>query len=518
MKVKDTHTKKGITIITLVTIILLILTGIIIVVLNGENGLISKVNLAKKQEEIISTLDEVYTVETETTYQINSIEGEKIQITIKIKNDAGIAKIITPEGNEITSQVNNKTQFAIDYEVTSGTDYIFKIQTIGSDTLKDYVLRANIEAKPKIEQNTSYTYPVLSKYGVEINKRVSIDFGDNKNNYYSLDNGLTWNIYTDVLKIDQECSLVAKTIVDGEITREDREDITLELADDAMGLEAYDKDESTYITSATYKYLDVDSDLIGKNIIIKEAHSRVSSSIAFIDSDGNVIQEEKLTSGTYMVPAETTRIRFLGSVYDETYYYARLYEIGVENAPTINVTKIYPKLKSDNSVEEGYSNIEIEYFETSIQRLYSLDGGTSWLDYEDKSIRLEYDGTIIYAKGIDKNGIETNITTYESTSPDDTLDEKAYDKDESTYATAATYKYLDIDSDVIGKNIIIKEKHGYTSGKIAFIDLDGNVIEEETLKSGTYTVPEETTRIRILGSAYNETYYYVRLYEIGVEI
>lgn len=347
MKNKQT----GITLIALVItiIVLLILAGITISVLTGEEGLLSKVNLAKEKDaessskeklqlkiyelqaavtskegreatlsdldswkdtnssyydaeiinvvdgtnsklvyidqyifkvneklEIVGTLSGTNLSKTETTYQVNSINGNTIEVTIKVKNESGIEKIVKPDGNEVTIQATNKTNIAIDYTVESGQDYIFKIQAVGSSNEDEYVLKADIDAKPQISQNTSYAYPVLSETGVTVNKIVTIDFGENTDNYYSLDEGQTWNKYTDDISIDKECKLSVKTIKDGEITKEDTQDITLELADDAVGAEAYDGDEGTYWRisqmSTIAPLIKVDTSAINKKINIKDTY------------------------------------------------------------------------------------------------------------------------------------------------------------------------------------------------------------------------------------------------------
>ena len=110
---------------------------------------------------IMSKIDSNKGSISETTYHVNSIDGDVMQITIKIKNILGIEKVITPIGKEIVPQID-KTQIAIDYEIISGYNYIFKVKTIGTEEIKEYILKADVNAKPEIKQNESYVYPLLT--------------------------------------------------------------------------------------------------------------------------------------------------------------------------------------------------------------------------------------------------------------------------------------------------------------------------------------------------------------------
>ena len=223
-----------------------------------------------KNLNIMSIVDANKTSISETTYHVNSIDGNVMQVTIKIKNTLGIEKVITPTGKEIVPQID-KTQIGIDYEVISGNNYIFKVKTVGAEEIKEYILKADVNAKPEINQNESYAYPLLNEYGIEVNKYVEIDYGENANNYYSIDNGKTWEKYTGKVKIQKECTLIAKTVIDGEITREDKKKITFELADDAVGSEAYDNNDETGYTikGVGNHYIEVNEEMIGESFIIK---------------------------------------------------------------------------------------------------------------------------------------------------------------------------------------------------------------------------------------------------------
>lgn len=283
---------------------------------------------------IIGIIDANLISKTETTYQINSIDGDVMQVTIKIKNSSGIEKVINPLGKEIVPQTD-KTQIGIDYEIVSGNNYTFKVKVSGSDEIKEYILKADINAKPEIEQNESYAYPVITEYGVEINKTVKIDYGENTNNYYSVDNGITWNKYDESFKIKNECVLIAKTVIEGEITRESKKEITLELASDTIGTAAFDGSDGTgyKCTKIGNHYIKVSQEMIGKKFRIKmyQCGNKTSySSILALDESKSTIKT--LFNGYN--GSQGTNINNIYTIVEGTAY-INIYGVGENSKQTI---------------------------------------------------------------------------------------------------------------------------------------------------------------------------------------
>lgn len=274
---------------------------------------------------IIGIKNEDVILKTETTYLINSKDGDTMQVTVKIKNKSGIEKVITPEGREIIPQVE-KTQISIDYKIVSGNNYTFKVKIIGSEEIKSYELKANINAKPEIQQNDSYAYPLITKYGVKISKIIKIDYGDNTNNYYSIDNGKTWEKYEGPFGIGKEYNVMAKSITDGEITREDKKKIKFDLAGDLLGPEAYDENEDTFYETGyaqTY-YMNVDKETWNNQLIfIGEGYN----GIWFLNDEGKTLYFTNYFStkdNTFNIPENTAQIKIYSN-------YSKIYRIGVKN-------------------------------------------------------------------------------------------------------------------------------------------------------------------------------------------
>lgn len=320
--------------ITIIIIILLLFIIISMLVILNRNVIL-------KNEEIINKkqADNTSIVPTEAIYQVNSMEDDKMHITIKIKNNIGIVRIITPNGNEITTL--NKKQIAIDYDVISGNDYIFGIELADSEKLEEFVLKADKNSKPEIKQNKSSAYPILTENGIDFNKKVEIDYGENSNNFYSMDNGVTWHKYDGTLNIKNECELIAKSIVENEISKEEKQKINIELSNDAITKEAYDNDYNTYMlmrqsTGPDTRYMLIDSSVQGKNIRVKWwnwSWNGYFSTIDFLDNNSKTITSYKLPANTtydeqYEIPKNAVILKYYVKYADPFYGdFGKLYEI-----------------------------------------------------------------------------------------------------------------------------------------------------------------------------------------------
>ncbi len=164
--------------LTIFTIISIFIIAIVLVLILVKKDIkLDKLIISNLAESLSGTNTEEGFTEpskTETLYIVNSTSGDNMNITIIIKNNIGIDKIITPNGNTIMA--NNKEKVAIDYEVVSEHDYIFKIQKNGDEDYTDYMLKANINSKPIINEGEAYAYPMLTDTGIKVGRTVSIDY------------------------------------------------------------------------------------------------------------------------------------------------------------------------------------------------------------------------------------------------------------------------------------------------------------------------------------------------------
>ena len=135
-------------IIAITMIVILLLSAINFTMLIEKNRI-----LPKKANELEQTNESLLPY-TEATYTVNEINEDNMNVTIIIKNDLGIHKIVEPNGNELA--VNNKNTVAIDYNVVSGQNYVFKIQAENETEEKEYTLSADINANKVQHMHTQF--------------------------------------------------------------------------------------------------------------------------------------------------------------------------------------------------------------------------------------------------------------------------------------------------------------------------------------------------------------------------
>ncbi len=259
---------KMITLIAIVIIVVLIilLSGVTIKNVTEKSQLFSKA--INEQENANQQVEEQEGHNIDAIYVVNSTDGDNINVTIILESDDEIEQVQTPNQNIIST---HKNKLAIDYSVVSGEDYTFKIKRTSDSELKDYVLKADINARPEILQDTTPIYPILMPEGVKLRKTVNIDYGEEEtNNYYSLDNGDTWMEYEGELVIEKECTLLAKKIKnigEREIIKLAKEEIKMNLAPDALGLRAYDGNYNTgFSLDGRRCRMQIDDSMKGKRI------------------------------------------------------------------------------------------------------------------------------------------------------------------------------------------------------------------------------------------------------------
>lgn len=108
-------------------------------------------------------------------------------------------------------------------------------------------------------------------------------------------------------------------------------------------------------------------------------------------------------------------------------------------------------------IKAPYQMVSINYFPTSIKRLYQIGSTTGeWLEYKDEAIKVNQ-GKTIYAKGIDKYGNDTRIISSHIVNVTDALGANAYDGKDNTYERNYNgHKKIMVDSSLWGKKIRLK--------------------------------------------------------------
>ncbi len=388
-----------------------------------------------------------------------------------------------------TFAISSYTILAKNWQNADGTVTIYAKgkDTAGNEvTVQKKVVSLDLDMPNKPVINSNAGYPILMAYGIDYDTNTTIiyDTRADIDNYYSLDNAATWQKYTGSFKCS-EGTLIAKS-VKKDTSLETTITQTILKANDALKSAAYDKNTGTAHTlnSVTPGIIKVDSSLWGGSIRLNRnlwQYGRLDY-IEFLSSSN--IQLGKgilapLGDGTYndsfTIPIGTATIKFF--FYDSRSY-MNLYELSVNNEAKFSFTNGYMLLHSDptKAVKVPYQKVTISYSPISLKRLYKIGATGEWKNYLDEEIVMNQN-QIIYAKGIDQYGHETNLSSY-TVNVVDAIKAEAYDGNDTT-STLASNQYMQVDVSMQGKPIRIKALEATGNGchiKVRFLDKDKNRI------------------------------------------
>ncbi len=383
------------------------------------------------------------------------------------------------------------------------------------------ILNLDLDAPKAPVINSNAGYPLLTSYGVKYDSTTTITYDTRTDidNYYSIDNGATWQKY--IGSFDYASGIIIAKSVKKNTGLEISVSKSIAMPSDAIGQNAYDGNDSTYdnvVKNPDVKYINVDSSLELQNIRIKcNAGYEGNVTFNFVNESDNVISSvstgyQASIDKVYLVPVGTKRIR----VYNSSLYSSagQLFEIQPSNEPVISATNGYMLLNTDptKAIRSPYQLINISYFPTSVQRLYRIGTTGEWKNYEDKAIWLNQ-GETIYTKGIDQYGNDTRIISSYTANVTDAVGPSAYDGNDTTYDNIVNnpnIEYINVDSSLEGNNIRIKCNAGY-SGNIIFNFINANNAVISSVSTGyqknidtIFSVPIGTRKIGI----YNDNRYY----------
>ena len=396
-----------------------------------------------KDLNIIEYTNQTYS--TYGSYEILTTESSKMNIRICLENLDGIYKIECPNGDVIDGENNKQIKF--EYEVDNNLVYQFKIV---SSKNNEEVLTLDLNKDNRIEilETTQKAYSIITEKGIiGTNKNISINYKNSENNYYSIDNGNTWEKYTDEISVTKETLIMAKSIEENKITEISKKTINLQLASDALDNRVCDNDSTTYGGSSETNYIQVDKRTWGEKIIIDSTYWTgwdSSTYYQFLDDNkgkiGNSINSGRNKEVT--IPEGARYIKFVNCCVFEI----KMIMIEISYSPN------YPELTIDG-IKEKNSIVTINYYKFAKQKLYSLDNKT-WNSYTEP-VSVESDKTV-YAKILDDDnnliGVIENVKVVDST---EKLNSKAFDNNSTTYGGSSGTHYIQIDSQMWGRKIII---------------------------------------------------------------
>ena len=183
----------------LIAVIMLLVTTIIVFNKTGLTRIATE-----RIRSILQATGETQETETKAEYEIESKEGEYLFICITLENPRGIEKITT---SDVEIKANGKTKIALDRILQEGEEYQVNVKLVGEETEETYKLLAT--TKPIIEITNIDTFDDGTTRSVEITYPNNSEI----TNLYSIDNGATWETYTDILNLPIETTekVIAKT-------------------------------------------------------------------------------------------------------------------------------------------------------------------------------------------------------------------------------------------------------------------------------------------------------------------
>ena len=352
-------------------------------------------------------------------------------------------------------------------------------------------LDLDIPEKPDIKIIKSDDYATITSNGILLNSEVEIEYDKREDitNYYSLDQGKTWIKYEGKIIGLKNWRIYAKSVKN----ETGLESVSIKEANpaniNAIGVSAYDGDDTTSFTTKSSAYINIDNSTIGKNIKvkIKLRDSYYKGSLKLLNKDNSVIYSEAASTGVHTIKIIDGTVKLQFTAYNAWGDPDELIEISLEDEPEININHSYPKMTL-NDVEKYYVTVTINYLENCIERLYKIND-EEWKEYKDDNILLNI-GDTIYAKGINQLGYETDILEYNVEIPSDAIGPEAYDGDDTTSFTTKSSAYMNIDNSVIGKNIKVKIKlsDSYYKGSLKLLNKDNSVIYSEDASTGVHTI------------------------------
>mgnify|MGYP004590164513 CR=1 FL=1 len=452
-----------------------------------------------KDLNIIEYTNQTYS--TYGSYEILTTESSKMNIRICLENLDGIDKIECPNGDMIDGENNKQIKF--EYEVDNNLVYQFKI--ISSKNNEEVLtLDLNKDNRIEILETTQKAYSIITEKGIiGTNKNISINYKNSENNYYSIDNGNTWEKYTDEISVTKETLIMAKSIEENKITEISKKTINLQLASDTLDNRVCDNDSKTYGGSSGTNYIQVDKKVWGEKIIIDSTYwagSDPSTYYQFLNDNkeniGNSINSGRNKEVT--IPEGARYIKFVNCCVFEI----KMIMIEISYSPN------YPELTIDG-VKERNSIVTINYYKFAKQKLYSLDN-KNWNSYTEP-VSVE-SGKTVYAKILDDDnnliGVIENVKVVDST---EKLNSKAFDNNSTTYGGSSGTHYIQIDSQMWGRKIIIDSTYwtGWDSSTYYQFLNDNKEKIGNNINSGRnkeVTIPEGAKYIKFVNCCVFEIY------------
>lgn len=236
------------------------------------------------------------TNEIEFTYQLISYENNKIKVSIKVADENnGIIAIEFPDSTK--TQYKGQKEVELEYEMEEGVTYRFVAEN-SNGVKKEEQVNLTKPNEPQIN-DINLKYPLLTTTGIQ-EPKIEIKYDERADfiNYYSIDEGQTWHLYTGPINVTSNLSAKSEHKKCSEIVVQKR--LSTENLENLIGAEAYDGDVNTSCVLNSYPkkgnyYIEIDSEAIGKELFFNVSNVYYSSggngaSIDFVDENYELVK------------------------------------------------------------------------------------------------------------------------------------------------------------------------------------------------------------------------------------
>lgn len=379
-------------------------------------------------------------VKPKITYELSSTEPQQEEITITVKatiSEGEVKSIVNPNNEEI---IGNE----ITYKVTKNGKYTFIAKSSTGTRAKKTINITNIKiTAPIISVIQTGGYPLLTKNGVIIQlSKVEIVYEDNSNlvNYYSEDNGTTWNEYKDTIETGKSKIMAKSVLKDDEQIVSEITTQTINVPNDAIGVEAYDGDESTFYLAGNTatRYMNIEQDLQEKYLRILSNGYQI---VRFLDNSNNVLYEytHRSNDNTYFIPRNATKLKYYfnesGGIYEmmlkdeQNEYNGNILYVatngddttgnGSQENPYATIGKAVEQASDEDKifVKEGTYNAEFKSMDSSCKAAVYDDNKKICIYGENEKTVLICDGTNVSSRDSalfclkNQNSTVRNLTT-----------------------------------------------------------------------------------------------------------
>ncbi len=180
-------------------VIIVFLVIILVILILSKDKITELVSNNIKQASMQNISEEL---ETNISYEVKEVNGEKLNILIRIEDKRGIETLQT---EDMILKCNGKEKISIDRIINDEGIYQFKYKVMGKN---EEELCTIVRPIPNIKITNTDTF------GDKTTKTVEIEYIDNEKliNYYSLDNGKTWQEYEKPLEVGiyENAQIIAK--------------------------------------------------------------------------------------------------------------------------------------------------------------------------------------------------------------------------------------------------------------------------------------------------------------------